>query len=270
VNYEPHEEIPMTVTVVTPTRGRPRLLERALLSVGAQEGLSARHIVVGDNCPYLGDADHRQALEKAFPHAQFVNVVPDEHPDMPRDYLPARLAYLRNLGIARADTPYVSHLDDDNAYAPNHLSSLVDLLDQNPGAEVAYSWRRLLTGEGTDFVPDGEDPWHPIPRQRAPSYRSLAAQGVFVPGSSVVRDTMRMTDGKLLSRVDTNELLLRRETHARVPFPTEFTVWQRILETTEDMALCQELLKRGIGTVCSEQATVDYYMGGFSNAAALV
>ncbi|MEU1228951.1 glycosyltransferase family A protein [Streptomyces sp. NPDC005828] len=260
----------MTVTVVTPTKGRPDLLERALRSVAAQEGVSAVHVVVGDDCPHLGDEDRRRALEAEFPHARFVNVRPGDHPGMPQDYLPARLAHLRNFGISLADTPYVAHLDDDNAYAPDHLRSLVDLLERTPGAEVAHSWRRLLTHDGADYVPDGEDPWHPIPRQRAASYRSLAEQGVFVPGSSVVRDAMRVIDGKLLSRVDTNELLIRRETHARIPFPTTYTVWQRILETTEDMALCQELLRHGVSTACSERPTVDYYMGGFSNAAALV
>ncbi|MFD7703713.1 glycosyltransferase family A protein [Streptomyces caelestis] len=260
----------MTVTVVTPTKGRPHLLRRALRSVAAQVGVTATHVVVGDDCPHLGDEGRRRALREEFPHARFVNVLPGDHPDMPRDYLPARLSYLRNLGIGLARTPYVAHLDDDNAYAPGHLRSLVDLLERSPEAEVAHSWRRLLTGTGADFVPDGEDPWHPVPRQRAASYRSLVHHGVFVPGSSVVRDTMRMTDGKMLNRVDTNELLVRRETHERIPFPTDFTVWQRILQTTEDMALCERLLRDGAVTVCSGQATVDYYMGGFSNAAALV
>ncbi|MGR6975113.1 glycosyltransferase [Streptomyces cynarae] len=260
----------MTVTVVTPTRGRPRLLRRALRSVAAQVGLTAAHVVVGDDCPHLGDDVRRRALEQEFPHARFVNVVPGDHPDMPRDYLPARLSYLRNLGTGLARTPYVAHLDDDNAYAPGHLRSLVDLLERHSEAEVAHSWRRLLTEDGTDFVPDGEDPWHPVPRQRAASYRSLTRQGIFVPGSSVVRDAMRMTDAGMLNRVDTNELLLRRETHERIPFPTDFTVWQRILQTTEDMALCERLLRTGVVVVCSERPTVDYYMGGFSNAAALV
>ncbi|KUN77857.1 hypothetical protein AQJ66_32045 [Streptomyces bungoensis] len=260
----------MTVTVVTPTKGRPGPLRRALRSVAAQEGLTAAHVVVGDDCPHLADADHRRALQKEFPHARFVNVVPGEHPDMPRGYLPARLSYLRNLGAGLTRTPYVAHLDDDNAYAPAHLRSLVDLLESNPGAEVAHSWRRLLTEDGTDFVPDGEDPWHPIALQRSASYRSLARHGIFVPGSSVVRDTMRMTDEGMLNRVDTNELLLRRETQLRIPFPTDFTLWQRILGTTEDMALCERLLRAGVVAVCSERPTVDYYMGGFSNAAALV
>ncbi|MFJ3906200.1 glycosyltransferase family 2 protein [Streptomyces sp. NPDC090025] len=260
----------MTVTVVTPTKGRPQLLVRALRSVAAQEGLTAAHVVIGDDCPWLADPAHRADLAARFPHARFVNIGPDDDRRPPHTYLPARLSHLRNLGIALARTPYVAHLDDDNAYAPSHLRSLVDLLEADPDAGVAHSWRRLRTADGADYVPDGEDPWHPIPRQRAASYRSLAGHGVFVPGSPVVRDRMRVVDGRMLSRVDTNELLVRRETHARIPFPTAFTVWQRILETTEDMAFCQELLRQGVGTVCSERATVDYYMGGFSNAAALV
>ncbi|MGW2439027.1 glycosyltransferase family 2 protein [Streptomyces goshikiensis] len=258
------------VTVVTLTKGRPRaLVERALTSVARSEGVRVQHVVVGDDCPFLAEETNRRELAERFPHTEFAHVAPEDHPAIPAPYLPARLSYLRNLGISRARGAYIAHLDDDNAYHPDHLRSLVDALEAAPEAGVAYSWRRLRNPDGGPFVPDGEDPWHPIPARRAPSYEALRAQGVFVPGSDVVRDVMRVVDGKLLSRVDTNELMVRRETHARIPFPTEFTLWQRVLETTEDMAFCQRLLELGVPSVCTGRATVDYYMGGFSNAAAL-
>ncbi|MFI5642413.1 glycosyltransferase family 2 protein [Streptomyces goshikiensis] len=259
------------VTVVTLTKGRPEVLaERALGSVARSEGVRLQHVVVGDDCPFLREEANRRELAARFPHAEFVHVAPEDHPADASAYLPSRLSRLRNLGIARARGAYVAHLDDDNAYHPGHLRSLVDALEAEPDAGVAYSWRRLRTADGSPFVPDGEDPWHPVPARRAPSYEALRAQGVFVPGSDVVRDAMRAVDGKLLSRVDTNELMVRRETHARIPFPTEFSLWQRVLETTEDMAFCQRLLELDVRSVCTGRATVDYYMGGFSNAAALV
>jgi glycosyltransferase involved in cell wall biosynthesis len=258
------------VTVVTLTKGRPEtLVERALTSVARSEGVRVQHVVVADDCPFLREEANRRELAERFPHAEFVHAAPEDHPDIP-GYLAARLAYLRNLGIARARGAYVAHLDDDNAYHPGHLRSLVDALEADPAAEVAYSWRRLRTADGAGFVPDGEDPWHPVAERRAASYESLRRQGVFVPGSDVVRDAMRVVDGAMLARVDTNELMVRRETHARIPFPTDFTLWERILETTEDMALCRRLLEHGVRSVCTGRATVDYYMGGFSNAAALV
>ncbi|GAA3492889.1 glycosyltransferase family A protein [Streptomyces cremeus] len=260
---------PPTVTVVTPTKGRPQLLTRALASVARQEGVSVHHVVIGDDCPHLADPGTLRTLRTHFPHAEFVNVTPADLPGPPTDYLPARLSRLRNLGIARAHGEFVAHLDDDNAYRPAHLRTLVDTLDAHPEAEVAYSWRHLHQADGSDFIPSGEDPWHPVPGRRAASYDALVKQGVFVPGSAVVRDAMRVMDGKSLSRVDTNELLVRRGTHRRIPFPTEFSVWQRLLETTEDMAFCQSLQRHGTVSVCSKRATVDYYMGGYSNAATL-
>ncbi|MCX5205055.1 glycosyltransferase [Streptomyces sp. NBC_00237] len=260
---------PPAVTVVTPTKGRPHLLTRALASVARQEGVAVQHVVVGDDCPHLADPEALRTLRARFPHAEFLNVTPDAFPDLPSDYLPARLSRLRNLGIVRAHGDYVAHLDDDNAYHPDHLRTLVAALEADEESEVAYSWRHLRQSDGSDFVPDGEDPWHPVPGRRAASYATLVEQGVFVPGSAVVRDAMRVVDGRTLSRVDTNELLVRRDTHRRIPFPTDFSVWQRILETTEDMAFCQALQQHGTVSVCSERATVDYYMGGYSNAAAL-
>ncbi|MFE4637732.1 glycosyltransferase family 2 protein [Streptomyces sp. NPDC056773] len=258
------------VTVVTPTKGRPEVLvERALSSVARSEGVRVQHVVLGDDCPFLREEANRRELAERFPHAEFVNVAPEDHPADASDYLPARVSRIRNAGIDRARGAYVAHLDDDNAYQPGHLRSLVDALDAEPGAGVAYSWRRLLTADGSPFVPEGEDPWHPVPARRAASYESLRRQGVFVPGSDVVRDAMRVVDGLILSRVDTNELMVRRDVHARIPFPTEFSLWQRVMQTTEDMALCQRMLEEGVASVCTGEATVDYYMGGYSNAEAI-
>lgn len=260
--------IPPTVTVVTPTRNRPELLERAMASVAAQEGVRATHVVVGDDCPALasGWADR---LAAAYPRAVIVNVREDTHPGVPRDYLPARLAYLRNLGFQDSPDDFVAHLDDDNTLRPDHLSSLIRALEEQPGAEVAHSWRRLLRADGSEFVPDGADPWHPEPGPEAvASYQRLSEAGVFVPGSPVVRDTLR-ANGKIYARVDTSEYLVRRSLHERIPFPTRFNRWQQALGLTEDMAFSHALIRNKVEVVCSRRATLDYYMGGYSNIAAL-
>jgi hypothetical protein len=258
----------VTVTVVTPTRDRPAALLRAMASVAAQVGVAARHVVVGDACPRLADPEFRARLAAAHASATVLNVTPQSHPDLPQDYLPARLAYLRNVGISEAAGPYVAHLDDDNAYRPDHLASLVAALDAHEGAEAAYSWRRLLGADGDEFVPAGEDPWHPDRAARAESYERLRRAGIFEPGSPVVRDELR-AGGRIYARVDTSEYLVRRSLHDRIPFPTRFSRWQRQLGLTEDMAFSHALVKQRVVVARSERPTLDYYMGGYSNVDAL-
>jgi glycosyltransferase involved in cell wall biosynthesis len=252
-----------TVTVVTPTRDRPDTLLRAMASVAAQVGVYTEHIVVGDDCPWLARPESRRRLAAEFPTATVLR--PPSRPARSAGYLPARLAHLRNLGVRHGHGDYVAHLDDDNVFQPEHLSSLVATLEAVDGAEAAHSWRRLLTADGREFVPDGEDPWHPDPAGRAEAYERLRRAGVFSPGSPIVRDALRV-GGRILARVDTSEYLVRRSLHARIPFPERFNRWQQQLEITEDLAFSHALIKARVVVARSGRATLDYYMGGYSNA----
>jgi glycosyltransferase involved in cell wall biosynthesis len=238
-----------------------------MASVAAQQGVRVRHVVVGDRCPDLADPEVRAGLASRFPTALVCNVTAADDPLLPLDYLPARLAYLRNLGATWGGGDFVAQLDDDNTFDPDHLRSLVQSLAERPDAGAAYSWRKLWYPDGAPFVPDGEDPWHPDPARRARSYQELAAHGMFEPGSNVVRDTLLAPDGRLVARVDTSEFLVRREVFARVPFPEQFSPARRKLEITEDVAFCHALYRRRVPVVASRRASLNYYMGGYSNRA---
>ncbi|WKX69368.1 glycosyltransferase family 2 protein [Streptomyces sp. XD-27] len=260
------EEFPR-VCVVTPTKNRPDRLLRAMTSVEAQVGVTVHHIVLGDDCPFLADAGNLEELSNRFPGATIRNVRRSHFGGVSQEeleYIPGRLAHLRNLGIKMADAEYVAHLDDDNVFHPTHLRSLVDLLRANPAAQVAHSWRRLLTQEGVELVPDGEDPWYGEPAKRAHSYERLRALGIFEPGSCVMRDTLRV--GDQIRGVDTSECLVRASLHEQIPFPTRFSQQQKQLGYTEDLAFSQELVRQDVPVLCSQQATVDYFMGGHSNS----
>lgn len=253
------------VTVVTVTCDRPVELRRAIASVAAQEDVDVEHVLVGDECAHLGDPRARAELAEAFPQLVVRNVPRPRHGAAETQYLPSRLSQLRNLGVALSSAPYVAQLDDDNAFDPDHLGSLVALLDERPEAEVAYSWRRLLDQDGRAFIPAGVDPWEPNERRRASSYRRLCRFGILTPGSSIVRDALER-DGRLIARVDTSEYLVRRELHRRVPWPLEFSPTRQRLGFTEDVAFSHALVKARVVTVCSERATLRYFMGGYSNA----
>ncbi|MCD9880204.1 glycosyltransferase family 2 protein [Streptomyces guryensis] len=253
------------VTVVTPTRNRPAELARAMASVAGQRGIRVEHLVIGDDCPALADPSIVRDLSERFPYAVIKNVTGAEHAGLPRDYLPARLAALRNTGIAAANGDWIAQLDDDNEFEPDHLSSLLECLAASPGVEIAHSWRRLFSPDGSPYEVAGENPWHPDPELRASSYARLVELGVFRPGSSVVRDALR-AGGEEFNGVDTSELLVSREMHERFPFPTTYSRWWRKLEWTEDYAWCVLLDRAKVPMVCSEKPTLRYFMGGYSNA----
>ncbi|MFJ9457450.1 glycosyltransferase family 2 protein [Kitasatospora sp. NPDC101447] len=254
------------VSVVTLTRDRPDALLRAVRSVAAQTGVAVEQIVVGDDADHLRDPDHLAQLRAVLPGIVIENVARPAAPE----YRSARLGRLRNRGIALATGEFVGQLDDDNTFAPDHLSSLVRALTDNPHVEVAHSWRLLVDPAGQPYVPDGEDPWHPDPdpERRALSYRYLCEHGVFTPGSNVVRDRFA-SGGTVLARIDTSEYLVRRRFHAGTGFPETFSPARQKLEWTEDFVFALQLARAGVEVVCTERATVNYTMGGFSNSHAL-
>jgi glycosyltransferase involved in cell wall biosynthesis len=254
------------VTVVTPTRNRPVELARAVASVAAQQGTRVEHLVIGDNCQALADPATVRDLRARFPHAVIKNITGAEHAALPHDYLPARLGALRNMGIAAASGDWIAQLDDDNEFETDHLSSLLECLAANPGIEIAHSWRRLHSPDGSPYEILGENPWHPDPELKASSYARLVELGVFEPGSAVVRDALR-AGGREFNGVDTSELLVSRAMHQRFPFPTEYSRWWRKLEWTEDYAWCVLLDRAKVPIVCSRKPTLRYFMGGYSNAA---
>jgi glycosyltransferase involved in cell wall biosynthesis len=111
---------PPSVSVVVPTHDRPDTLREALASIAAQTYDDLEAIVVND-----AGADVRAVVD-TFPFARLV-----EHEQN------RGLAGARNTGIRAARGTYVAYLDDDDIFLPEHLGTLVSVLEST-GAAVAY------------------------------------------------------------------------------------------------------------------------------------
>lgn len=252
------------VSVVTPTTGRWHELERAMRSVQAQTGVRAEHIVVGDDVAPQAWRRGADRMRSLWPEAILVNL--PCHADVAA-YGPARTARLRNCGVAQARGTYVAHLDDDNEYEPDHLRSLLATL-RSSGGRVAYSWRQLLRPDGSPYVVAGRNPWFREPEAARRSYVELREADVFQDGSNEMRDRPIGPAGEGYYLVDSSELLVQREYNRRTPFRTLYTDDERKQNLCEDRAFCMDVYAAGDEMVPSRSATLRYFMGGYSNAAA--
>jgi glycosyltransferase involved in cell wall biosynthesis len=124
------------VSVVVPTFDRPALCARAVRSALAQDWATLEVIVVGDGCPRF------DALLEALgddPRVRGIN--------LPANHGPGG-AVPRNVGIDAAAGEWIAYLDDDNAWDPDHVSSVMGAI-RRVGASWGFSSMR--TPDGTDL-----------------------------------------------------------------------------------------------------------------------
>ena len=114
-----------TVTVGIPTYNRSTLLRETLESVLAQTYTNFR-LVISDNAST------------------------DETPEIVTSYSDDRIDYIRNASnigmipnfnrlIELADTEFLMLLPDDDHLYPEYLGSVIEILEQNPGAGLAHT-----------------------------------------------------------------------------------------------------------------------------------
>jgi glycosyltransferase involved in cell wall biosynthesis len=123
------------VSVVVPTYRRRALLREAVRSALAQDWPTLELLVVGDHDPEI------EAIAAEFRDEVRVRVI-----DLDRNHGSGG-AVPRNTGIALARGEIIAYLDDDNTWAPDHLSSVVPVM-RRADASFAFS---SMTADGRDL-----------------------------------------------------------------------------------------------------------------------
>jgi glycosyltransferase involved in cell wall biosynthesis len=103
---------PEDVAVVIPTRDRWRLLRIALASAVSQENVNVHVLVVDD-----GSVD-------ASKHE--LDALSDAGVEVLRHDRPLGVSAARNLGLEHVQAPWVAFLDDDDVWAPGHLTAMLE------------------------------------------------------------------------------------------------------------------------------------------------
>jgi glycosyltransferase involved in cell wall biosynthesis len=135
---------PKTVTVITPTIGSPKLQD-AMLSVSKQNYKHVKHLIVVDGPKFWDDAVKNSVIHIDESRVQ-ISVAPEN--------TGANGFYGHRIYAAYPhlmNTDYIFFLDEDNWYEPDHVESLVDVLNQ--GVDFAYSLRKIYD-ENIKYVCD--------------------------------------------------------------------------------------------------------------------
>jgi glycosyltransferase involved in cell wall biosynthesis len=245
-----------SITVITLTRRRPMLVQRAMRSVqGQQTSHTVNHVVLIDDCP-----DTRAALEAVsgqYPNAEVLYMPREAHEVSG----PGRSSRLRNFGVRRSADSWIAFLDDDNEWTADHLQNLVECAREH-GVRAAHSYVSLLNRDGSSYL-EPRWPWARSGTEAEQIYLDYVAKGICAPGSNVIRDRPGIYD----EPVDSSAWLLSRELLLEVPFEERFS--QRDAENLvgEDDKLFRALVGKGEPMACTRQATLRYYLGGYSNSA---
>lgn len=137
----------VSVPIATYDRGH-LLTTRAIPSVLAQTYENLEIIVVGDEAP----AETGELIAAiGDPRIRYTNLsYRGPYPDDPRDAWHVHGVPPRNHAVARARGRWIAPLDDDDAFHPDHVRSLLDIA-QHRRHEVAYGLLRCVMNDGSEF-----------------------------------------------------------------------------------------------------------------------
>ncbi|MGE0085827.1 MAG: glycosyltransferase [Desulfococcaceae bacterium] len=119
-----YDESATLVSVIIPTRNRPDMLKTAVESVFSQTYPNIEIIVVND-----GGEDVSDMLNALNTRGNIIYIRHEEN---------RGISAARNTALRAAKGHYIAYLDDDDVYYPDHLETLVSVLEQGK-YKVAYT-----------------------------------------------------------------------------------------------------------------------------------
>lgn len=238
------------ITVITVTKNRPKLLERAIKTVEEQTYKNIKHLIIIDDC-----LETLEMLENKYKNHD--NIVWEFHKRGPYDKSgPNILSKLRTYAIHKVEHGWFSFLDDDNEFYPEHIEKLYNFaLKEN--CQAVHSNRKVMYKDGTPYLKE-EWPWGRTYKKKKETYEKMLKADVVQKGSNIWHDKFGYT-------VDTNVWLLRAELFADKDIPNEYTQDDYDECRPEDEKMMELLINNNVKVLSNEEPTVKYYLGGYSN-----
>ncbi len=131
--------IEKSVVVITPTIGSPKLAD-AIASVQQQTYSNIKHLIVIDGIEHWKNAMDHIPVTLDSEDKRYNNIVVTTIPfNTGANGFYGHRIYAGIPHLVNAD--YIFFLDEDNWYDPDHVKSLVEVLDK--GNDFAYSFRKI-------------------------------------------------------------------------------------------------------------------------------
>jgi hypothetical protein len=242
------------VTIITLARHEPRRLHTSISSVANQQTSTTKHhLVMIDDCP--ATLEYLSGLRPAVSW-HYAARLPSDRTGVPR------IAALRNLALSLVRTRWVSFLDQDNTFHPNHIESLHSLVRHNDSLAV-HSWRKVYWQDGQPFT-EAYDPWTRDERDRRRAYEERRRLGIYIADSNVLRDTLGDCSSELYN-IDMNEWLIATELARSVGFKVRYSRDEWVANRPDDWHFARDVYQAYSKITCSREATLNYFLGGLSN-----
>lgn len=133
------------VSIILPVFNRRHLVERALASVEQQTFTNFELLIIDDGSSD-GLAELILPLQESRPHWRYLR------------HRNRRLSATRNIGIHAALGEWVTFLDADDEYRPDHLRLRIEFLRAHPDVDLVHGGVELRGPEESHWV---EDAFHP-------------------------------------------------------------------------------------------------------------
>ncbi len=133
------------VSVILPVFNRKHLIMRAIQSVEAQTFTDWELLIIDD-----GSTD---GLEEMI-----INKIHEKKRWRYMKHAQRRLAATRNIGIHAALGEFITFLDSDDEYKPNHLALRMEYFKTHPQVDIIHGGVELVGPEETHYVQDVDNP----------------------------------------------------------------------------------------------------------------
>ena len=241
------------ITVITVTHGRTHLLQRAIDTVKRQTiSDKVHHFIYIDDCP-----DTLDFLKENYSDDLSISWF-YYHRKKEDISGPSLLARLRNDAVMKSKGMWLSYLDDDNEFESDHLEKLYKFAISNNYSAV-HSYVKVFNRDGTPYLFTQEKwPWSRDEKSKQ-KYEMMLNNGLVEKGSNIRKYKYGIV-------IDTNVWLVKREIWEHCQIPDFFSTqdWENNL--AEDDKLMEEMIRQEVEVHTNEEASVIYYLGGYSNS----
>lgn len=193
----------LLISIIVPTYNRAGYIERTIQSVLKQTYVNFELIIVDD-----GSTDDTETVIASFK---------DDRVKYWRKKNGERAA-ARNFGVQKACGVYITFLDSDDLFMPDHLAEAIRYINSNPDINIFHQGYNVIDPQGHIIYP-----WKPLPNpvnDKLTEGNFLSCLGIFVKRDILLHQPFN--EDRALSGTEDYELWVRLA--ARYPIRTRGVV----------------------------------------------